>query len=62
MADFRLNVSTLGGGQFKTTAHDMNGDFREIQFHWTQSVTAQDLEIHGLEFHYTIGGVSLEDR
>ena len=62
MADFRLDVSTLGGGQFKTTAHDMNGDFREIQFHWTQSVTAQDLEIHSFEFHYDVLTVSLEDR
>ena len=62
MATFTLNVSTLGGGQFKTAAHDMNGDFREIQFHWTQTVTSQDLEIHGFEFHYDVLTVSLEDR
>ena len=66
MADFVLgpaaNASTLGGGQFKTAAHDMNGDFREIQFHWTQTVTSQDLEIHAFEFHYDVLPVSLEDR
>ena len=66
MADFVLgpaaNASTLGGGQFKTAAHDMNGDFREIQFHWTQTVTSQDLEIHSFEFHYDVLTVSLEDR
>ena len=66
MADFVLgpaaNASTLGGGQFKTAPHDMNGDFREIQFHWTQTVANQDLELHFFEFHYAVLGVSLEDR
>ena len=62
MATFTLNTSTLGGGQFKTAPHDMNGDFREIQFHWTQSNTSQDLELHFFEFHYAVLGVSREDR
>ena len=62
MADFRLNTSTLGGGQFKTAPHEMNGEFREIQFHWSQTVASQDLEVHAMEVHYTVGGISLEDR
>lgn len=62
MPTFTLNTSTLGGGQFKTQAFDMNGEFREIQFELTQSVTSQDAEPHYFEFHFTWAGVSMEDR
>ena len=65
MATFLLDDATagiLGGAQFKTVAFDMNGEFREIQFHWTQSSANQDAEPHFFEFHYTLSGVSMEDR
>ena len=61
MADFTLGTSTLGGGQFKTVPFDMNGPFREIQFHFTQSTNNGDAEIHFFEFHFSIVGVSKED-
>lgn len=62
MADFTLDTSTLGGGQFKTQAFDMSGEFREIQFDLTQSVSDQDAEVHFFEFHWEWLGVSMEDR
>ncbi len=61
MADFTLNTSVLAGGQFHTHAFEMMGEFREIQFSWSQSVANQDMEPHFLEFHYTIAGVSMDD-
>ena len=38
----------------------MDGEFREIQFQWTQNVSSQDMEIHYLEFHVDVSGVSEE--
>ena len=61
MADFTLNTSTLGGGQFSTRAFDMNGPFREIQFRFSQSTVSQDAEPHYFEFHYLLGDISMED-
>lgn len=61
MADFTLNTSVLGGGQFSTRAFDMNGPFREIQFRFSNSTVSQDAEPHYFEFHFTWGTVSMED-
>lgn len=60
MGDFTLNTSTLAGGQFKTVPFDMEGPFREVQFQLTQSTVGGDAEVHFLEFHFTIAGVSKE--
>lgn len=60
MADFTLDTSTLAGGQFQTIPFDMDGEFREVQLHWSQSGSSQDMELHALEVHFTIGGVSKE--
>lgn len=62
MATFTLDSSILSGGQFKTQAFDMSGEFREIQFEMSQSVSDQDAEVHFLEFHFEWAGVSMEDR
>jgi len=40
----------------------MSGEFREIQFDLTQSVSDQDAEVHFFEFHWEWLGVSMEDR
>jgi len=64
MATFVLNDATagrLGGGQFKTIAKDMEGSFREVQLRMTQSTVGGDAEVHFLEFHFTVSGVSKED-
>ena len=60
LAEFTLDVSTLAGGQFHTHSFEMEGEFREIQFHFTQSVAGQDMEPHFLEFHFTPSGISQE--
>lgn len=57
---FTLDTSTLGGEQYQVAPFDMNGDFRDIQLHWTQAGASQDAEFHYLEAHYTMGGVSKE--
>lgn len=57
MADFTLDTSTLGGGQYRTVPFEMQGEFRDIQFRWFNSVAAQDMEPHYLEFHMEIIGV-----
>lgn len=61
MADFTLDTSTLSGGQFQTMPFDMDGEFRDIQFRFSQAGSAQDMELHYLELHYTLGGVSKEN-
>ena len=38
----------------------MEGEFRDIQFKWTQATANQDMEPHYLEFHFTLSGVSEE--
>lgn len=60
MATFELNVSMLGGGQYRTVPFDTVGEFRDIQFRWHQSVASQDMEPHALEFFFTIIGVDEE--
>ncbi len=57
MSDFILDSSRLGGVQYLTRAFDMQGEFRDVQFHWTQSVSRQDMEGHFLELHFTMAGV-----
>lgn len=60
MAQFTLDVSTLGGGQFQTIPFDMDGEWRDLQFRFTQSGADEDMELHWLEIHYTVTGVSKE--
>jgi hypothetical protein len=60
MGDFTLDTSVLSGAQFSTGAHDLSGDFRDIQFHFFQSVANQDMEVHYLELHVDVIGVSME--
>ena len=57
MGSFVLDTSTLGGIQHMTAPFDMTGEFRDIQFHWSQSVSNQDMELHYLELHFTLSGV-----
>ena len=62
MADFTLDTSTLAGEAFKVVPlTDMNGEFRDIQFHISQATAGADMELHYFELHYTIAGVSQED-
>ena len=57
MADFTLDSSTLQGGQYRTApVPDMYGKFQDIQFHFSQSVSGQDMEIHYMEFHFELAG------
>ena len=60
MGQFILDQSRLSGAVFSTKATPMEGDFRDIQFHWTQSVSSQDWEGHYWEFHFDVSGVSEE--
>ena len=60
MGQFILDQSKLSGAVFSTKSTPMEGDFRDIQFHWTQSVSSQDAEIHYFEFHFDVSGVSEE--
>jgi hypothetical protein len=58
---FTLDTSTLAGGQFRTVATtDINGEFREIQFSFTQAGLDEDMEPHFWELHYKVSGVSHE--
>ena len=60
MGTFTLNDPTLGklgGGQYATIPFRMNGEFRDIQFRWYQSVASQDMEGHYMEFWYQLGAV-----
>ena len=59
-ATFTFNQSALGSGSFRTVPTDMEGPFRDLQIRFYQNGASQDLEIHFLEIHYTIGGVSKE--
>ena len=60
MGDFTLDTSTLAGGQYQTIPFDMDGEFRDVQYRFTQAGAGQDMEIHALEIHFTMGGVSKE--
>ena len=60
---FTLNDATLGvlgGGTFQDIPFDMVGEFRAIQFHFSQAGSSQDMELHYLEIHYTVGAISKE--
>ena len=35
----------------------MNGEFRDLQLRWYQSVASQDMEPHYLELHFETGSV-----
>lgn len=50
-------LGKLGGGQYRTVPFRMNGDFRDIQLRWYQSVASQDMEPHYLELFMTSEGV-----
>lgn len=60
MANFTLDTSTLGSEQFQVVPFDMDGEFRDIQLHWSQNGADQDMELHYLEMHYTVTGISKE--
>ncbi len=54
---FILDISVLSGGQYRTVAFDMEGEFRTVQFGWRQATLSQDMEAHYFEFHYVPLGV-----
>ena len=60
MGSFTLDTSTLAGSQFRSQYVGMDGEFREIQMRFTQAVSNQDFELHFLEFHMELAGVSEE--
>lgn len=60
MSDFVLDTDTLAGESYQVLPFDMDGEFRDIQLHFSQGGANQDMELHFLEIHYTIGGVSKE--
>ena len=60
MATFELDHltdGTLGGGQYRTVPFRMNGEFRDLQLRWYQSVANQDMETHYLELFMSSTGV-----
>lgn len=38
----------------------MEGEFQELQLRLAQSGTGQDMEVHWIEIHLTVGGVTEE--
>lgn len=50
-------AGVLSGGQYRTFPFRMNGDFRDLQLRWFQSVASQDMEAHYLELFMEIHGV-----
>lgn len=63
MPDFTLDDSTLGvlgGAQFTTKAATLDGEFREVQYRFSQSGSNEDMEMHFFEVHMTVTGVSEE--
>ncbi len=60
MGTFTLNHATLGrlgGGQYATVAFRMEGEFRDLQLRWYDSVADQDMEFHYLEMFMSVLGV-----
>lgn len=57
MATFKLDTSKLAGGQYRTIPFDMIGEFRDIQFEWSQTSANADMEPHYLEIVFTLAGV-----
>lgn len=63
MPDFVLDDSTLGvlgGSQFSTEFYRTEGEFQDLQIRCAQAGTGEDMEIHWIEMHVTIGGVTEE--
>lgn len=61
MPSFTLNTSTLGTGAFRTVPVDMDtGAFRDIQLEISNAGLGQDCEVHFIELHFTLTGVSKE--
>ena len=60
MGTFTLDhavLGTLGGGQYRTIPFRMQGEFRDLQLRWYQSVASQDMEPHYLELFMSSVGV-----
>ena len=60
MATFTLDhaiAGLLGGGQYRTIPFRMEGEFRDLQLRWYQSVANQDMEPHYLELFMSSVGV-----
>lgn len=62
-AIFTLDTSQLAANRYKTVAKDADvlASFRDLQIHLTQAGASQDMEVHYLELHLTLTGVSKED-
>jgi len=63
LPDFVLDDSTLGvlgGSQFSTEFYRTEGEFQDLQIRCAQAGTGEDMEIHWIEMHVTIGGVTEE--
>jgi len=57
---FTLDTSVLGPGSFRTVPTDLAGPFRDLQIRFYENTAGGDLEIHFIELHFTLGGVSRE--
>ena len=60
MPDFILDTDVLAGSQFTTEFYRTEGEFQDLQIRCAQSGTGQDMEIHWVELHITVGGVTEE--
>lgn len=60
---FTLDSSTLGGSQFVDRYNEMEegGEFRSIQYQWTQAGVNEDIELHGLSALIQGGAISTEN-
>mgnify|MGYP001618994993 CR=1 FL=1 len=50
-------LGRLGGGAFRTVPFRMEGEFRDLQLRWFQSVVNEDMEPHYLELFMSSVGV-----
>jgi hypothetical protein len=60
MGTFTLDdpvLGKLGGGQYATVPFRMEGEFRDLQLRWYDSVASQDFEFHYLELFMSVLGV-----
>ena len=63
LPNFELDHTTngvLGGSQFTTEFVRLEGDCQDFQIRCYQSAVAEDMEIHWIEMHFTLGGVTEE--
>jgi len=63
LPNFTLDSSTLGllaGAQFTTEFYRTEGDFQDLQIRCAQAGTGESMEIHWIELHLTLGGVTEE--